>query len=159
MTLFVSVSLPISICKYFNLHSLCILRTYPPGETERIRPGEPRCAVRIASRSAGLAPARSTTCSAAAARRGGAPCSASIHAPGFRGLRRRAEEPRGEGASASLVRGVPGALLCSIQGFLPAQRSAFLSSGLARLALSLRQRLSCHHLGPSPTTGLPKPET
>lgn len=131
----------------------------PSGETERIRPGEPRCAVRIASRSAGLAPARSTTCSAAAARRGGAPCSASIHAPGFRGLRRRAEEPRGEGASASLVRGVPGALLCSIQGFLPAQQSAFLSSGLARLALSLRQRLSCHHLGPSPTTGLPKPET
>ena len=77
----------------------------PSGETERIRPGEPRCAVRIASpeRRAGARQIHNPL-----GRR-----NAPIHAPGFRGLRRRAEEPRGEGASASLVLGVPRALLCS----------------------------------------------
>ena len=99
----------------------------PTPSGERIDPASPAAQCALRPRSAGLAPARSTTCSAAAARRGGAPCSASIHAPGFRGLRRRAEEPRGEGASARLVQGVPGALLCSVppfQGFPPSGASS-----------------------------------
>lgn len=49
-------------------------------------------------------------------------------------------------------------LLCAACPGHPARQSAFLSPGRARLALSLRHRLRCHHLGPSPTTGLPRPE-
>ena len=133
----------------------------PSGETERIRPGEPRCAVRIASpeRRAGARQIHNLLgCRSAPGRR------ALLRANPRSGFPRspppRGRAPRG-GRFGEPSSGSPGSapLLCAAYPGLPDQRSAFLSSGLARFALSLRQRLSCHHRGPSPTTGLPKPET
>lgn len=77
-----------------------------PRETERIGQASPAAQCALRPGSTGLAPARSSTYSAAAARRGRAPCSAPIRAPGFHGHQHRAEEPRREGAAASLVPGV-----------------------------------------------------
>ena len=136
----------------------------PPSsrETERIGPGEPRCAVRIAAgeRSAGarqihhhLLGCRSTPGPRALLRanpRSGFPRSPAPRGRALRGGYLGEPCPGSPGSALTLCATCPRRL---------AQGRAFLTCGPSRLALSSRQRLRRHRQRPSPNTNLPTPES
>lgn len=133
---------------------------HPVPQNRKNPPGEPRCAVRTAAVSAGLAPARLKTCSRCRS------------APGPRALLRvtpRSGFPRSPAADG---RTPPRGDLCeqgpgSPESALPvyasfarrmAQRSSLLGCGPARLALSVRPMLRRHRPRPSPSRSFGLPE-
>lgn len=136
----------------------------PRRETERKRPASPAAQCALRPESAGLAPARLKTCSAAAARGAARPAprdSARLRAPGFRGHQHRAGEPGQEGNLGDLCPRSPESVL-PLRSTFPrrlAQGSTFPASGPARLALGERSRLQRHHSRPSPSSSFRLPQT